>query len=113
MISQTSFDQKYILFFTSFTNHLFTGIFVLIYFRRSVFPRIVNVSSTCSYYANIQFDDLQYAKAKYFTFYHVYAQSKLANLLFTSELQKMSDKNGWGLSGKEIHKYSHKFLQLD
>ena len=48
--------------------------------------RIINISSNAHYFAKINFDDVFYEK-KYDGF-KVYAQSKLANVLFTAELAK-------------------------
>lgn len=50
--------------------------------------------------AKIDFDDLQCEKKKY-SGTGLYAQSKLANLLFTLKLQERSDAHGWGLTGMQ------------
>ena len=52
--------------------------------------RIVNVSSGASFYGSINFDDLQHEKS--YSRYQAYGQSKLANLLFTFELQRQFDQ---------------------
>ncbi|WP_213457371.1 oxidoreductase [Rhizomonospora bruguierae] len=49
--------------------------------------RVVTVSSTAHRSAQIDFDDLQWERRKYQPF-GAYGQSKLANLLFTFELQR-------------------------
>lgn len=49
--------------------------------------RVVTVSSTAHRSARIDFDDLQWARREYKPF-GAYGQSKLANLLFTAELQR-------------------------
>ncbi len=49
--------------------------------------RIVNVASTVHYDAKMHFDDLQYSDHKYAPM-SAYAQSKLANVLFTNELAR-------------------------
>lgn len=54
--------------------------------------RIVNVSSGASFYGTIDFDDLQHEKS--YSRYQAYGQSKLANLLFTYELQCHLDDIG-------------------
>ncbi|OXA40975.1 retinol dehydrogenase 12 [Folsomia candida] len=70
--------------------------------RKSASPRVVNVSSLSAYYARIWFDDIQFKKSTWYLPTQVYAQSKLANLSFTAELQKRSDFNGWGLTAVSV-----------
>jgi len=59
------------------------------------------VASLAHRRADIDFDDLQaehsYRRMK------AYKQSKLANLLFMSELQRRSDAGGWGLISTGAH----------
>jgi NAD(P)-dependent dehydrogenase (short-subunit alcohol dehydrogenase family) len=65
-------------------------------------PRVVTVSSlTHRIGGEIHFDDLQWTRKYKPT--AAYAQSKLANLLFTFELQRRSDANGWGLMCNAAH----------
>ena len=64
-------------------------------------PRVVNVSSLAHRGGKIDFDNLQ-AERKYRS-WPAYQQSKLANLLFTFELQRRSDSNGWGLMSNAAH----------
>ena len=54
--------------------------------------RIVNVSSSSHRRTKINFDDLQ--KQRKYTGYRAYAQSKLANVLFTYELARRLEKSG-------------------
>jgi NAD(P)-dependent dehydrogenase (short-subunit alcohol dehydrogenase family) len=64
--------------------------------------RVVTVSSLAHRLAgSIHFDDLQW-KDKYKPA-AAYAQSKLANLLFTFELQRHSDTEKWGLMSNAAH----------
>ncbi len=55
--------------------------------KKSAPSRIVSVSSTAHRGSRMRWDDLQYANTKYRAF-NVYAQSKLANILFTTELAR-------------------------
>lgn len=55
-------------------------------------PRVVNVSSNAHRFGKMNFTDLQ-AQGKYRRM-GVYGQSKLANLLFTMELQRRFDRHG-------------------
>src|SRR5437899_812371 len=48
--------------------------------------RVVNVSSTAHRFGHIRFDDLQWRNG--YSKWRAYGQSKLANLLFTHELQR-------------------------
>jgi NAD(P)-dependent dehydrogenase (short-subunit alcohol dehydrogenase family) len=63
--------------------------------------RVVNVSSLAHRSGVIRFDDLQAARK--YSPWPTYGQSKLANLLFTFELQRRSDTNGWGLLCDAAH----------
>ena len=62
---------------------------------------MVNVSSLAHRGGKIDFDNLQ-AERKYNS-WPAYQQSKLANLLFTFELQRRSDAYGWGLMSNAAH----------
>jgi NAD(P)-dependent dehydrogenase (short-subunit alcohol dehydrogenase family) len=74
------------------TNHL--GHFAL---TNLLLPRItgrvVTVSSTGHRFGTIDFDDLQWERKPYKA-WRAYGQSKLANLLFTSELQRRLSEAG-------------------
>jgi NAD(P)-dependent dehydrogenase (short-subunit alcohol dehydrogenase family) len=86
------------------TNHLghfaLTGL-LLPLLRQTEAPRVVNVSSLAHRGGKIDFDNLQ-AERKYRP-WAAYQQSKLANLLFTFELQRRSDAYGWGLTSNAAH----------
>jgi NAD(P)-dependent dehydrogenase (short-subunit alcohol dehydrogenase family) len=64
-------------------------------------PRVVTVSSIGNRNGKINFDDLQ-SRSSYKPM-EAYAQSKLANLMFAFELQRQSDKNGWGIMSLSAH----------
>jgi NAD(P)-dependent dehydrogenase (short-subunit alcohol dehydrogenase family) len=86
------------------TNHLshfaLTGL-LLPLLRKAQTPRVVNVSSLAHRGGKIDFNNLQ-AERKYNS-WPAYQQSKLANLLFTFELQRRSDADGWGLLSNAAH----------
>lgn len=69
--------------------------------RKSSGARVVTVSSIANRKGAINFDDLQsrssYAPGK------AYSQSKLANLMFALELQRQSEKHGWGIMSVAAH----------
>lgn len=86
------------------TNHL--GHFALTaqllpLLRKSSNARVVTVSSIANRSGAINFDDFQsttsYVPGK------AYSQAKLANLMFALELQRQSDKHGWGITSIAAH----------
>lgn len=92
------------------TNHL--GHFAL---TNLLLPRlsdrVVTVSSMAHWPGRIDLADLNYQHRRYAPWL-AYAQSKLANLLFTSELQRRLDQAGSPLRSLAAHPgYSHTNLQ--
>ena len=63
--------------------------------------RVVSVASNAARRGRMQFADLQFERG--YVPWHGYAQSKLANLLFARQLQKLSDRSGWGLRCVSAH----------
>jgi len=63
---------------------------------------VVNVSSIAAQDGKINFEDLNWEKTPYYTM-KLYQMSKLANLLFTFELQRRSEQNGWGIKSVGAH----------
>ena len=61
----------------------------------------MNVSSLAHRGGKIDFDNLQAERS--YKGWSAYQQSKLANLLFTLELQRRSDAHGWGLMSNAAH----------
>ncbi len=78
------------------TNHLghfaLTGL-LLNQLKASPGSRVVNVSSLAHNSGKMNFDDLMFEKGRKFKTMQAYGQSKLANLLFTYELQRYFEKN--------------------
>lgn len=86
------------------TNHLghfalTAGLLPLL--RRGRQARVVNVSSLAHRRGAMRFDDLQWEQG--YQPWPAYCQSKLANLLFTFEMQRRSDADGWGLMINAAH----------
>lgn len=86
------------------TNHL--GHFALTaqllsLLRKSSDARIITVSSVANREGKINFDDLQ-SKSSYVPM-KAYGQAKLANLMFALELQRQSEKHGWGIVSIAAH----------
>lgn len=69
--------------------------------RQSPDARVVTLSSIANREGIINFDDLQ-SKSSYDPG-KAYSQSKLANLIFALELQRQSEKNGWGITSMAAH----------
>lgn len=63
--------------------------------------RVVTLSSIMARRGKLHFDNLQFTTG--YTPNTVYAQSKLACLMFARELQARSDANGWGISSYGAH----------
>lgn len=78
------------------TNHLghftLTG-HLLPLLKVTSHSRVVNVSSLAHKGGEIDFDDLMFEKGRKFKSMRAYGQSKLANLLFTYELQRFFEAN--------------------
>ena len=69
--------------------------------RAAPAARVVSLSSNGHKMGRLDFEDLQGEK-KYGPF-KAYTQSKLAMLLFAQELQRRSDRHGWGLLSVAAH----------
>jgi NAD(P)-dependent dehydrogenase (short-subunit alcohol dehydrogenase family) len=87
------------------TNHLghfaLTGLLLPSLLAASQ-PRVVNVSSNAHKFGRIHPDDL-HAEHRRYTRWSAYGQSKLANLLFTSELQRRAISAGSDLLAVAAH----------
>jgi NAD(P)-dependent dehydrogenase (short-subunit alcohol dehydrogenase family) len=69
--------------------------------RKGTRPRVVNVSSLAHLRGQVDFGDLQ-SERPYKPF-DAYSLSKLAQVVFTLELQRRSDASGWGLMCNAAH----------
>jgi NAD(P)-dependent dehydrogenase (short-subunit alcohol dehydrogenase family) len=88
-------------FGTNHLSHFALTALLLPLLRKAQAPRVVNVSSLAHRGGKIDFANLQ-AERKYNS-WPAYQQSKLANLLFTFELQRRSEAYGWGLMSNAAH----------
>jgi NAD(P)-dependent dehydrogenase (short-subunit alcohol dehydrogenase family) len=88
-------------FGTNHLGHVALTAQLLPLLRQSPTARVVTLSSIANREGAINFDDLQstssYVPGK------AYSQSKLANLMFALELQRQSDKHGWGVTSMAAH----------
>jgi NAD(P)-dependent dehydrogenase (short-subunit alcohol dehydrogenase family) len=83
------------------TNHL--GHFALTnLLLEHVTGRVVTVSSTAHRFGRIDFDDLNWERKPY-NAWRAYGQSKLANLLFTAELQRRLTATGSDVLASAAH----------
>ncbi|RVC79343.1 SDR family NAD(P)-dependent oxidoreductase, partial [Mesorhizobium sp. M2A.F.Ca.ET.046.02.1.1] len=99
---QTTADGFELQFGTNYLGHFALSAHLLPLLRRGRDPRVITLSSIAARRnAAINFDDLQAEKA--YQPMPVYAQSKLACLMFALELQRRSDEAGWGLTSIAAH----------
>jgi NAD(P)-dependent dehydrogenase (short-subunit alcohol dehydrogenase family) len=87
------------------TNHLghfaLTGL-VLPTLLTADEPRVVTVSSNAHNFGRLELDDLFFERRRY-SRWRAYGQSKLANLLFTSELQRQAVEHQTALTAVAAH----------
>lgn len=99
-------------FVSSSSGHFFLTFLLLDLLKHSAPSRVINVSSTVHAMGKIQFDDLNGDKD-----YHpvrAYAQSKLANVLFTRELAKRTEgRVCWCFSMRVFVCVSGRGLKID
>lgn len=88
-------------FGTNHIGHFALTAQILPLLRKSPDARVVTVSSIASREGTINFDDLQ-SKSSYVPG-KAYSQAKLANLMFALELQRQSEKRGWGITSIAAH----------
>ena len=69
--------------------------------RAAPAPRVVSLSSLAHRAGRIDFEDLQGEQG--YKPFKAYSQSKLAMLMFALELQRRSDRRGWGLVSAAAH----------
>jgi NAD(P)-dependent dehydrogenase (short-subunit alcohol dehydrogenase family) len=62
---------------------------------------VVTMSSMTNRWGRLNFDDLNWEKS--YSPQRSYGTSKLANLMFALELQRRSDRGGWGLRSNSAH----------
>ncbi|BCB75246.1 SDR family oxidoreductase [Phytohabitans flavus] len=65
-------------------------------------PRVATMSSGVANFGRIHFDDLQWERRRYSPMLS-YAQSKLADLMFTQQLAKIATERGWKVLSTGAH----------
>lgn len=98
---QTTADGFELQFGTNYLGHFALTAQLLPLLQKGDAPRVINLSSIAARQGTIDFDDLQ-AERNYKPM-PVYAQSKLASLLFAFELQRRSTAEGWGITSIAAH----------
>lgn len=98
---KTTSDGFELQFGTNYLGHFALTAHLLPLLKKGRNPRVVNVSSFAANDGKINFDDLQSEKS--YVAMDVYAQSKLANMIFSFELQRRSAAAGWGITSIAAH----------
>jgi NAD(P)-dependent dehydrogenase (short-subunit alcohol dehydrogenase family) len=98
---ETTADGFELHFGTNHLGHFALASALLPLLKAADAPRVVVVGSLAHRRADIDFDDLQAERS--YRRIKAYGQSKLANLLFMTELQRRSDAGGWGLTSTGAH----------
>lgn len=88
-------------FGTNHIGHFALTAHLLPLLRKSPGARVVTVSSVANRAGVINFDDLQSTSS--YVPMKAYSQAKLANLMFALELQRQSEKHGWGITSMAAH----------
>ena len=88
-------------FATNFLGHFALTARLVPAVRASAAPRIVTLASLAHWMGKIDFADLQGERP--YQPWKAYSQSKLAMLMFALELQRRSERGGWGVLGVSAH----------
>jgi NAD(P)-dependent dehydrogenase (short-subunit alcohol dehydrogenase family) len=88
-------------FGTNYLGHFALTARLLAPLLKGTAPRVVSLSSLAHRNGAINFDDLHWTQR--YRPSAAYSQSKLAMLLFAFELQRRSDRHGWGLLSNAAH----------
>ncbi|WP_069999155.1 oxidoreductase [Cellulosilyticum sp. I15G10I2] len=86
---------------TNYLGHFALTAQLLPLLQRGNKPRVITLSSIAHLSGAINFDDFQ--SEHHYKPMETYSQSKLACLMFALELQRRSDKNGWGITSMGAH----------
>ncbi len=97
----TSADGFELQLATNYLGHFALTAQLLPLLRKADGARVVTLSSIAAHRGSINFDDLQAEKA--YVPFDIYAQSKLATLMYAFELQRRSEANHWGITSIAAH----------
>jgi NAD(P)-dependent dehydrogenase (short-subunit alcohol dehydrogenase family) len=98
---QETADGFELQFGVNYLGHFALTARLLPLLRRGDRPRVVSLSSVAHRMGAIRFPDLQWRYG--YSAWGAYGQSKLAMLMFALELQRRSDRAGWGLTSLAAH----------
>jgi NAD(P)-dependent dehydrogenase (short-subunit alcohol dehydrogenase family) len=98
---QTTADGFEMQFGTNHLGHFALTARLMPLLRQASGSRVVSVSSLAHRTGFIDFSDLQGERS--YSPWKAYGQSKLACLMFSLELQRRSDRAGWGLISNAAH----------
>ncbi|CAN7601225.1 SDR family oxidoreductase [Phenylobacterium sp. LjRoot219] len=98
---QTTADGFELQFGTNYLGHFALTARLLPQLLNGERPRVVNVSSLAHRNGKLDFGDLQTERP--YKPFRAYSLSKLAQVVFTLELQRRSEANGWGLTSAAAH----------
>ena len=98
---RTTKDGFELQFGTNYLGHFALTSQLLPLLKKGKEPRVVNVSSIAHRTGIIDFDNLE--SENMYKPMVAYSQSKLANLMFSFQLQRQSDAEGWGISSIAAH----------
>ncbi len=100
---QTTEDGFELLFATNHLGHFTLTGLLLSHLEKSPSGRIITLSSSAHKTASMNFDNLMFEGGKGYSGFSAYGQSKLANLLFTFELQRRLLANNSKLLALAVH----------
>ena len=98
---QTTYDGFELQFGTNFLGHFALTARLVPLLLQGASPRVVTVSSLVDKRGRIDFEDLM--SERRYSPTRSYSQSKLADLIFSRELQRRADAKGWGLLSLAAH----------
>ena len=98
---RTTADGFELQFGTNYLGHFALTARLLPLLTAATAPRVVSLSSGVHWMGRINLADLQSTRS--YAAWRAYAQSKLAMLLFASELQRRSGAAGWGILSNAAH----------
>ncbi|MGK6318900.1 SDR family oxidoreductase [Sphingomonas sp. DT-204] len=98
---QVTADGFELQFGTNYLGHFALTAHLLPLLRRAKDARVISLSSVAAPQGAIDFDDLNAVQS--YRPMPVYAQSKLACLMFAFELQRRSDSTSWGITSIAAH----------
>jgi NAD(P)-dependent dehydrogenase (short-subunit alcohol dehydrogenase family) len=98
---KTTKDGFELQFGTNYLGHFALTAHLTLLLRKGKEPRVIHLSSVAHRSGAIHFEDLQFER--HYKASEAYAQSKIAMIMFALELQRRSDKSGWGLLSIPVH----------